>query len=155
MHTQAGRLATILDNHAVKFLRYCGVSVFNVGFAQVALIVFHSGLGFAGWLANVAAVCVGSIPAFLLNQKFVWRQTGPTSLRKHVLPFLGLNVLGLLLSTGAVKIADSIWGTQLAVNAASLSAWAGLWLGKYLCFDRLLFRQHPVATETAPAGSLL
>ena len=135
-------------DHAGKFLRYSGVSAFNVISGQVLLLVFYRYLGQPAWTANVAAVVFGSIPAFILNKRFVWRRSGKVNLRTEMLPFWGMNLVGLLLSSVAVHVAASVWDTQLAVNAASLGAWGSLWVGKYFLLDRLLMREEvaPVTT---------
>jgi putative flippase GtrA len=134
-------LQSTWDQHARQFLRYSGVSVFNVVTGQALLVLFRSGFGVVSWLANILAVLVGSIPSFLLNKRYVWRRSGKVNVRTEMLPFWGMNLAGLVLSTAAVHGADAVWGNQLAVTAASLTAWGSLWVVKYALLDRVLFAQ--------------
>jgi putative flippase GtrA len=94
-------------------------------------------------VANVLAVVIGSVPAFYLNKRYVWRRTGPMSLRTEMVPFWAMNGVGLLLSTFAVRLASSMSDSAIVVNLASLAAWASVWVIKYTLLDRYLFRSEP------------
>ena len=143
------RLGGVWDNHAARFLRYSGVSLFNVVLGQALLLGFHAGLGITAWVANVLAVVFGSIPAFYLNKRYVWRKSGPVSLRTEMMPFWGMNAVGLLLSTLAVRVASSVSTSTLVIALASLAAWASVWVIKYTLLDRMLFRAEPQAAAIA------
>ncbi|MPY92228.1 MAG: hypothetical protein GEV08_03920 [Acidimicrobiia bacterium] len=139
------RLADVWTNHGGRFLRYSGVSVFNVVLGQALLLTFHVGLGIVAWIANVLAVVIGSVPAFYLNKRYVWRKAGPVSLRAEMMPFWGMNGVGLLLSTLAVRVASMLSSSTIVILLASLGAWASVWVIKYTLLDRLLFRAEPPA----------
>ena len=139
------RLSQIWADHAGRFLRYSGVSAFNVLLGQALLLGFHAGMGIEAWVANVLAVIFGSIPSFFLNKKYVWRRHGPVRLRTEMLPFWGMNGVGLLLSTLAVRVAASMSDSVVIINGASLVAWASVWVIKYTLLDRLLFREPALA----------
>jgi putative flippase GtrA len=141
----ASRLSDVWSAHGLRFLRYSGVSVFNVALGQALLLVFHAGLGITAWVANVLAVVVGCIPAFYLSKRYVWRRSGRVSWRSEMVPFWGMSGVGLLLSTLAVRIAASVSDTALVVNLASLAAWGSVWVVKYSLLDRYLFRDEPAA----------
>lgn len=144
------RLAGIWTNHAARFMRYSGVSVFNVLIGQALLLAFHAGLGITAWVANVTAVLLGSVPAFYLNKRYVWRRSGPVRLRAELAPFWGMNGVGLLLSTMAVRVASGASSSVIVISLASLAAWGSVWVVKYTLLDRLLFRAEP-ATALAHA----
>ena len=130
-----------------RFIRYCSLSVFNVLMGQALLYFFHSGLGMAGWAANLMAILVGTGPAYIISRRWVWEKTGKHSLSGEVLPFWALNGLGTVLSTLFVGIADVLWSSALAVSAASISAWFLVWVLKYFTMDRVVFRtREPVVT---------
>lgn len=137
MSSLAPTLRSTWDNHASKFLRYSGAAVFNIALGQSLLRLFDA--RYPGWLANVLAVLISSAPAFYLNKRFVWKRTGRANVRSEMLPFFAMNLAGLLLSTGAVFIAERIWGSGVAVHGASLAAWGALWVLKYALLDRVLF----------------
>jgi putative flippase GtrA len=151
MLLSSGRaLVDLLTRHAGRFLRYSGVSVFNVIAGQSLLVLFRSGMGMPAWLANVTAVMVGTLPGFYLSKRFVWRRHGPARMRTELAPFWAMNVAGLLLSTFSAHLAELAWDSQLAVNAASLATWGSLWVVKYAVLDRYLFAERapgePVVT---------
>ena len=137
------------SGHVGRLLRYSGVSVFNVVMGYLLLGVFYKGFGWPGWLANTLAVILGSIPAFFLNKRFVWGQSGTTRFKAELLPFFLMNGVGLVASTAAVHAADVIWGTSAAVIAASLAAWGTLWVVKYVLLDRVLFNHPDEPAEVA------
>ncbi len=141
----ATRLSTIWTNHAGRFLRYSGVSLFNVVLGQALLVAFHAGLGMEVVLANVLAVTLGSIPSFILNKKYVWRRQGPVNLRTEMVPFWGMNAVGLILSTLAVSLARHVSEATIVIMLASLAAWGSVWVIKYTLLDRLLFREPAIA----------
>lgn len=138
-------LKSIWDQHARQFMRYSGVAVVNVALGQSLLRIFDT--RYPGWLANVLAVVLASVPAFFLNKRFVWKQRGRPNFRTEMLPFLGMNLAGLLLSTAAVYAAERIWGSELAVHAASLAAWGVVWVLKYALLDQVLFNVPEQAVQ--------
>jgi putative flippase GtrA len=112
------------------------------------LAVATAGLGIAAWVANVVAVCVATFPSYTLNRRWTWGVTGTSDFRRQVVPFWGLAVAGLLLSTLAVEVTDAsglagamptAWLATGAVLAAHLGGWAVLWVVQFVVLDRLLF----------------
>lgn len=123
-----------------KVLRYSLVSVVAVVVSQLVLVICFGVLGWSGVPANLAAVSVGSIPSYTLNRRWVWAKRGPNHLLREVVPFLALAFLGLLFSTVAVHLAVQWKDTTVVASAANLTAFAILWVVKYLLLDSLLFR---------------
>ncbi len=139
--------------HGLKFIRYCGVSVFNVVLGQSLLLFFFKVVGMRAINANLLAVAVGTLPSYYLARRYVWAKTGKHSLTREVLPFWGLNGLGTLLSTLAVHGAEvATGGNFIAVQAASIGAWFTVWVVKYLLLDRAIFRHQAAAAERAAAA---
>ena len=101
------KLNQLWAEHGLKFMRYCGVSVFNVVLGQSLLLFFFKVVGMRAMTANLAAIAVGTIPSYYLARRFVWAKTGRHSLTREVLPFWGLNGVGTLLSTLSVHAAES------------------------------------------------
>lgn len=133
------RVNQVWAAHGVKFVRYCGVSVFNVILGQSLLLLFLlAGLGAVP--ANLSAIAVGTLPSYLLARRFVWEKTGRHSMRREVLPFWGINLLGTVLSTISVHFAAQATDSKIAVNAASIGAWFVVWVIKYLLLDKAIFR---------------
>ncbi len=140
-------VAQVRSEHGRRFLKYCGVSAFNVAFGQGLLLFFHSVMGMPGWAANMTAIIVGTGPAYLLSRRLVWEKKGNHSVREEMLPFWGLNLMGFLLSTLFVGVADVLWHNALFLVAASICAWGIVWVLKYVTMDRMVFRRKQRATS--------
>lgn len=139
-HSERGR------KHA-RYMAASGVSV------VVGQAVLAGTFGVARWsaeLSNVTAFVFATVVAFLLQRRWTWRRTGRASLVREVLPFWLIAALGLIASTVAVSVAEGVARnvstsrpTQTAiVVAASLGAYGTLWMGKFVIFDRFLFRSR-------------
>lgn len=147
---EGGLIARLWLDYGAKLLRYCGVSVFNVIFGQGLLYLFHGGLHWSAWIANVAAVGISAIPAYLLSRHYVWGQSGPNSLRSEVLPFWIMAFIGLALSTVVIAVIDRRWGGDLSVALASLCSFGVVWLAKFFVLDKWMWK-HAQVPATAPA----
>lgn len=122
-----------------RALRYSGVSAVSVLCTQVVLITGHGLLGLSAMPANVIAVSVAAIPAFVLNRRWVWSLHGPASLRGEVLPFWAFTLAGLVLSTASVAGVSALTTSPAAVSAANIGAFGALWVAKYLVLDGVVF----------------
>ena len=135
-----------------RAVRYSGVSVISVACTQVVLFAGHAALGLPAMPANLIAVSVAAVPAFVLNRRWVWSLHGPSSLRREVLPFWGFTLAGLVLSTAAVAAVAAVTTSSVAVSAANIGAFGLLWVAKYLVLDGLVFAP---AVPGAPVGEEL
>jgi len=134
-----------------KLVRYSLVSVISVLFSQVVL--FLAQFAWSPRTSNIVAVCVSAVPSYQLNRAWAWGKTGRSHLMKEIVPFWGMALLGLILSTWAVGFAESHvasitsshLGQKLVVNAAALAAFGVLWIGKFVILNRVLFAPpgHP------------
>lgn len=142
-----------------KMVRYSLVSVISVIVSQIMLFIAQS--FWSARSANIFAVCVSAVPSYYLNRAWAWGKTGKSHLVKEILPFWGLALLGLILSTWAADYAEtnahhltsSDLGTRLIVNFAALAAFGILWVGKFFIFNKVLFAHpHPAEPSLPPAG---
>ena len=142
------RLRDLQRAHGLRALKYASVSVVGVAVTQILLIIcYQPTFGFqmtAGW-ANFTAVSGASIPAYMLNRQWVWNKTGRHSVRREVLPFWGISLLGLLISTVAVSFVSRQWDSQLAISGTNIASFGVLWVGKYLFLDSIMFRPNEPA----------
>ena len=125
----------------VKLLRYSGVSTVAVVITQTCL---WFGLVVTKWpavVANVVAVSLGAIPAYLLNRSWVWGRKDSHSVRDEILPFWLYNLAGLAISSTLVTLADLWWASTALVMSANLVAFAVLWLGKFFILEKVLFKR--------------
>ena len=87
-----------------------------------------------------------SIPAFILNKRWVWGKRGKAHMRREVLPFWLFTVAGWIMSTLAVILVVRITrtpsnpdGSKLAVQLANIAGFGVLWILKYLFLDKIMF----------------
>jgi len=145
-----------------KLWRYGAVSAISTVVTLGSLYVFYRvlPLGSAA-AANVAATAVATVPAYYLNRTWVWAKRGRSHLWREIVPFWVIAGLGLAFSTGAVELASSeahrlsrAHDVQTAlVEAANLSTYGLLWVGKFFLFNHLVFKgdhRAPTRDEASP-----
>jgi putative flippase GtrA len=145
---------------AKKMIRYTMVSVISVVVSEVVLAICFGVLHWSARWSNVTAVVVATIPSYELNRKWAWGKRGKSHLWKEVVPFWTLSFIGLAFSTWSADYAETVvqrhdvsHGMQtLIVAAAALAAWGVLWVGKFIFFNKVLFRTHPAELEPALDG---
>lgn len=133
------RLRDLRRSHGAKALKYASVSVVGIVVTQALLVVCYQVIELsAGW-SNFVAVSGASIPAYLLNRQWVWQRSGRHSLRREVLPFWAISLLGLVISTVAVSVVSRWWDSQIAVSGTNIASFGLLWVGKFLFLDAIMF----------------
>jgi len=136
------------DPLAQKALKYSAVSVVGVACTMTMLGILYGILKINVILANVIAVSVSSIPAYLLNRAWVWGKTGKNSFAREVLPFWVFAFIGLVLSTVLVAIAkgyikhhtESHIMRLALIQGSNLAGFGVLWVARFFILDRLLFK---------------
>jgi putative flippase GtrA len=132
-------LDRVTGGRGTKAIKYSMVSVVAVGCTQVLLVLCHGILAVEATTSNIIAVCLASIPAFVLNRRWVWGRTGPSHFTREVLPFWGFSLVGLLLSTLLVAIAQHWSDSTVLISGANITAFGMLWVAKFLLLDELMF----------------
>lgn len=132
-------LTRLVEEHGLKLLRYCGVSVVNVITGVGTLFVCLEILDFQRVLANVTAWAVSTAPAYLLSRYWVWQQTGSNSVRAEIAPFWILALVGLGFSTLSIWPAGFFTENSLVLIAVNIAAYGVVWVVKYLVLDRLMW----------------
>ena len=133
------KLRDLQRAHGLRMFRYAGVSVIGVTVTQILLVICYQLVGMTAAWSNFTAVTGASIPAYLLNRQWVWKKSGRHSVHKEVLPFWGISLLGLILSTVAVGFVSRHWDSQLAISGTNIASFGVLWVGKYLFLDAVMF----------------
>lgn len=122
-------------------LRFVTVSISSTLLTLALVWWFVGALGWAGGRANFVAVCVSSVPSYLATRHWVWGMVrGNHSFRGEVLPYWGMSLLGLALSTVLAWLAYRVYPQAWAVSAANIAGFGALWVVRFLVFDRYLFR---------------
>ena len=136
-----------------RFARYCLVSVVNVAVGQGLLVFAFTVLAWDAVVANLFSAVIAAGPAYVLSRRWVWRMTGRSHWTSEVLPFWGLALLGLAVSTGAVALAETLAagmtsdrGIQAAtVAAAAFGAYGVVWAIRFVLLDRFVFVPRPAS----------
>jgi len=138
-----------------KMLRYSAVSAVAFPLTQVLLVIGSVGFGWSGVTTNLVAVSLVSIPAYVLNRYWVWGKKDNNSLTTEILPFWGITLLGLAISTGAAYWADRVFDSPYAVNLANTFGFGVVWVFKYVLLDRMMFgaAAHPGPDADADADA--
>jgi putative flippase GtrA len=132
-------LAAAFDRRGLA-ARYGAVSGLNLANHQIVLNVAYLWFGWGGGVSNVTAAVVAAVPAYLLSRHWVWGVRGGHSLRGEIVPFWGLALAGVVVSTALAESADRVFATGLWVAGASLFGYFVVWVLKFLILDRLFRR---------------
>ena len=124
-----------------KLLRYGAASAVGVVVGQSCLFFLYGVLEFRAVVANVLAVAISSVPAYLINRYWVWQKRDRNDLRREVVPYWGMAFLGLLLSSIAVAVVDDGTDWPPAIAAANLGGFGVLWVAKFVILDKVLFAE--------------
>ncbi len=143
----------MLRRRLAQLIRYGMVSAIATATSLVILTGLVASDTMRPAPANITATIVGMIPSFELNRRWVWGGAGRPSVRRQMVPFAVLSLIGLLLSTAAVGAAGRLateagWSndaTAVASAIANLAAFGSVWVAQFVVLDRVLFRPLPVA----------
>jgi putative flippase GtrA len=80
----------------------------NVVVTQTLLQSFYRFTPIGAAWANILAVGLSSLPAFVILRRWVWDKTGDCSVTREIIPFWTYSFLGLIVSTAAVAT-GSLW----------------------------------------------
>lgn len=151
-----GILGRFGDGGWWRVLRYSAVSLAGIVFTQVLLVTMHTGIGMDASTANVVAVLTASVPVYAANRAWVWKLTGPSSIRREIVPFWAFTIVGLLGSTMAVAVVAAWADSAFAITAANVGSFGVLWIAKYLLLDSVIFvAEEPPEPCTEDLASIL
>jgi len=132
--------ARLWEDYGQRLLKYGGVTVVST---CVGLSTFALGLYVFDWppeFANFVSVCMSTPPAYVLNRHWVWEQDpGGHSVAKEIGPFWMMTILGFVVSTVAVGIADEITDKRILLLLTQVGAFGTLWLVKFVILEKVLW----------------
>src|SRR6185295_11502444 len=99
----------------------------GVVLTQALLVLFHGILDIDATVSNVMAVMISAGPVYILNKRWVWGHDGPSSLRRHIVPFWLFTLLGLVISTLLVLLVDHYTDRTWPVMLANISGFGIVW----------------------------
>jgi putative flippase GtrA len=133
-----------------KLTRYAMTSGVALGISEVTLlVVYDHGVGSAT-LAALIANLAGTVPSYLMSRYWIWRDAQRTRAGRQVFLYwltAAISMALTSLATGAIaRLAPAGHHFHLAVVGIGFPAvQLVLWLGKYVVYQHLIFR------ETSPA----
>jgi putative flippase GtrA len=148
--TVRGRIRIIITwpktHQGRKLIRYASVSVIAT-IVSLLIIALVYGLKIirseveATLLGNV----IGAIPSYGLNRKWVWGKTGRSHVRKEILPFSAMTVLGIVVAMVGASYAKHLVHTHEwshlfntgVVDMANLGSFAIFWILKLIVLNRI------------------
>jgi putative flippase GtrA len=144
--TLTTKVADVRRTHGAKLIRFGAVSAFNVVFGQIVLYSAQVAMGLPPVPANIFAVTLGTIPAYVLSRYWVWNKRDKNRFMREVVPFWTLALIGFALSTVAVWFVDIRWDpSPLFINLTNLVSFGVIWMAKFVVLDRVLFNSEEAA----------
>ena len=123
------------------FGRFALVSLASLVTGHILLYGIHVWMSVDPVPSNIASTTLNTAIVFVANRRLVWNVDGEVSIRREVIPFALLAVLGLLVSTGLVWLVSTTIGEGLWVNAANLTGFGLVWIARFFILDRLIYRE--------------
>lgn len=135
----------------LKIGRYTLASVATTALSQAILVALA-----LAWphLDSVVAVVITTVlatgPAFVLQRRWVWRQSGPSHVRREVIPFFALAVLGLVIATLSVALASHLAAGltthhllhAAVIDGAYLGSYAVTWVLRFVVLEAIVFHHR-------------
>ena len=123
-----------------KLVRYSVASGTGVAVYMAMVILFNGLIGLGDMPSHLLGVAISSVPNYLVNRYWTWKQEGKNRLWGEIVPFWTMAFLAFLLSLLFVNYASDRWGTTFAIIAANLSAFGVLWLARFLILDKVMWK---------------
>lgn len=130
-----------------KFIKYSLTSVVSLTITVLLQVIFYGLFHLKGGMSALAASTIAAFPSYFLNRRWVWGKSGRSHMKKEVIPFWAMVFLGLGVSAGASALGDSVAHSLTDSHAlrtgivvgSSVLAFAILWFGKFIIFNKILF----------------
>ena len=133
---------------AGKLTRHACVSIVSMAVTQVMLLMFAVGVGWSGGMSNVAATTLTTLPAYLVNRRWVWELRHSERLLADGLPFWISALLGGVCSTIAVAAVDARFDAPILLTIANIGVWGAIWLGRFYFLEATLNRSTATAEQS-------
>ena len=129
-----------------KLIRFTAVSVVSTAVSVVVIALVYGLKIIKGEVeATLVGNIIGAIPSYTLNRRWTWGKTGRSHVRKELLPFWVMAVLGIAFSMVGASYAKNLVHTHHwshifntgIVDAANLVSFAVFWVLKLIVFNRI------------------
>lgn len=157
----AERTRTIKDHRLVQHPTVRKITGYSAG-SVVAVVVSEAAFAATlGWghtgtgMASLAGFVGGAVPNYILNRRWAWRDHRGRNRRTEIALYMAVSLASFLTSwvithyaeLGARHLTQSGGGRVALVTLAYLGVSAVFFVVKYVIYDTLVFKKHPV-----PAG---
>ncbi len=146
----ASRIRRVLEwsksHEGRKLIRFTAVSLVSTVVSVLAItLVYGLRIIRSEVEATLFGNLVGAMPSYSLNRRWTWGKTGRSHVRKEILPFGVMAVLGIAFSMLGAFYAkhlvhahhwSHLFNTGL-VDAANLASFAIFWVLKLMVFNRI------------------
>lgn len=140
----------LTNEHRLKQARYVVSSGASVVVGQAVLALTFGLLEWSAAVANIASFVIAGIVAYILHRRWTWRRHGRSGFARELVPYWGIALASLVLSTWLVDLvarASARAGAgrtvaTLLVMATALLVGAVFWIVKFVVFDRWLFSER-------------
>ena len=142
----------------LRWWRYAASSAVAAATSQLTFLILY-GTGLAGApLASVVSVLAGVPPKFVLSRWWVWQRRGTPRFLGEVVPYLAVVAVTGAASALLTSLAEAVidervtshaWQVGL-VSAAFFAVMAGMFVARYVLFERLVFVDRTGETERRP-----
>ncbi|OBI89846.1 hypothetical protein [Mycobacterium asiaticum] len=153
-----GFTAYASTHDARKKLRYVGVAAAFMPLGQGLIQVLGPCLD-NYTAASLLAATIVTVPNFFANKHFVWRRTTSENIRKNMLVFWVVVLLGVSLATWFTHLVDQVTVDRTtlvrgtAIFIVQLCGFGIAWIGRFFVLDRWLFKdthhEQPLTSSRA------
>jgi putative flippase GtrA len=145
-----------------KLLRYSAASLVSLVCSLMLFVLFDGAFHWSAVVSSTLATAIATVPSYHLNRKWAWGRSGKSHVRREILPFWILGIIGWAFSTYSVKLAESALNSNHSlahiektgiIAVVYVGAYGVLWIAKFIFFNKVLFahRPHDLATEAVDA----
>ena len=150
-----------------KLIRFTAVSAVSTAVSVVVIALVYGLKIIKGEVeATLIGNIIGAVPSYSLNRRWTWGKTGRSHVRKELLPFWTMAVLGIAFSMVGASYAKSVvhshhWSHLLntgIVDGANLISFAVFWVLKLIVFNRIFhvneraeIEEHIIGEESTRA----
>lgn len=165
MDTVLQRLDTFIawtkGHQGRKLIRFTAVSAVSTAVSVVVIALVYGLKIIKGEVeATLIGNIIGAVPSYSLNRRWTWGKTGRSHVRKELLPFWTMAVLGIAFSMVGASYAKSIvhshhWSHLFntgIVDGANLVSFAIFWILKLIVFNRIFHVREEMENETIIIG---
>lgn len=136
---------SFVKDNRLKLLKYCGVAAIGVPIGLFVYALFLWGTDWNAAWANFAATLVMVGPNYVMNRYWVWAKNDTNRLWGEIVPFAVMALIGLVVSTIAAGVAESLGAGSVMLLIVNLLSFGVVWVGKFFVLDKFLFGHHPTA----------